>query len=83
MLLNYIYYRDGKIHYNTLASFYKNNKWLFTDVLKDVYELEDENCAQFVYDDYEGYYGIVVKATDTNIEVLKILLFQHIQNHIL
>lgn len=82
MLLNYIFYKDGKMHYNTLAGIKVSEKWSFTDIFGDSYKLESEDEAIFVYDDTEGYYAIIAKATDTNIEDLKVLLFVYLEQHI-
>lgn len=69
MILNYIWCKDGKMHYNTLAGFNANGKWTFTDVLHDNYVLEGE--YEFIYNLEENYFAIVDFAEMSDIKSCK------------
>lgn len=69
MILNYIWCKNGKMHYNTLAGFNANGKWTFTDVLQDNYVLEGE--YEFIYNLEENYFAIVCSAEKYKLDYCK------------
>ena len=72
MILNYIYYKDDKLHYNTLAGFNANGKWTFTDVMHDNYVLEGE--YEFIYVLEENYFAIVCSTEKYKLDHCKCMM---------
>lgn len=73
MIFIYVYYRNGKMHYNTLAGFQKHNKWAVTDVMHNKYVL-DTNEYEFIHDLNENYFAVVGSAEKFTIDHCKSIM---------